>query len=314
MSAITTSVVIPAYNAEVFVAEAIRSVLAQTRGDLELIVVDDGSQDNTAAVVETFDDPRLTLLRGPNRGVANARNRGLEKAQGRYIAFLDADDVWAPTKLERQIQVLQEADAAACGCFMSYLTPTGRSFGRTGISIDAQSLSLVAAGKLMPFPMSSILFKRDVIEAESGFDPELDIHIPGQVEDIDLLSRIARKHSVIACNEILGGYRLHPQAASARSLASQRLGVRFIEARRHAEAQGKTLTWEEFLATYRPTLRRRRLDIAATKYRQAGLFAVERRYLRAIASFAASAAVAPGYAIPRLVKQAPWRKGADIQT
>ncbi len=95
------SVVIPAYNAAAFVGEAVASVLGQTRQPDEIIVVDDGSTDGTAALVRrTY--PSVIVLEQPNSGVSIARNNGLDAARGDWVAFLDADDVWAPTKLERQ--------------------------------------------------------------------------------------------------------------------------------------------------------------------------------------------------------------------
>lgn len=101
------SVVIPAYNAVRFLPDSIPSVLTQTWTDLELIVVDDGSTDGTAACVRTFDDPRIRLVSQANRGLAGARNGGIRAARGRYIAFLDADDLWHPEKLARHVQHLQ---------------------------------------------------------------------------------------------------------------------------------------------------------------------------------------------------------------
>ena len=98
-SAPTVSVVIPAYNVERFIAGAIRCVLDQTYTDFELIVVDDGGSDGSAAIAQSFDDPRLRLIRQRNRGLAGARNAGIRAARGRFIAFLDADDLWHPLKL-----------------------------------------------------------------------------------------------------------------------------------------------------------------------------------------------------------------------
>src|SRR5690242_3582884 len=98
----------PAYNSERFIAEAIESVLAQTYQDLELLVIDDASTDNTLKIVEEYsDDPRLRIVVQPcNSGPAAARNRATEMASGRYIAFLDADDTWTPVKLSRQIAAM----------------------------------------------------------------------------------------------------------------------------------------------------------------------------------------------------------------
>ncbi len=95
----TVSVVMPVYHVERFVGEAVRSVLAQTFEDFELIIVDDGGQDRSMAICESFDDPRIFIVRQKNRGLAGARNTGIAAARGQFIALLDSDDRWLPEKL-----------------------------------------------------------------------------------------------------------------------------------------------------------------------------------------------------------------------
>jgi glycosyltransferase involved in cell wall biosynthesis len=101
----TVSVVIPCYNAACFLHETLASVLRQTHPPLEVIVVDDGSTDNSAAIAESF-GPCVRVIRQKNQGESVARNRGIDEAKGDWIAFLDADDFWEPTKLERQLGVI----------------------------------------------------------------------------------------------------------------------------------------------------------------------------------------------------------------
>ncbi len=110
------SVVVPCYNYGRFVAEAIGSILAQTYQDFEVIVVDDGSTDNTPEVLRGITDPRVRVLRKENGGCASARNAGRELARGEFLTFLDADDLWRPTFLERQVAVL-DAEPEVSFCF-----------------------------------------------------------------------------------------------------------------------------------------------------------------------------------------------------
>lgn len=108
MSAPQFSVIIPAFNAEDFIGDALRSVYAQTVQDMEVIVINDGSSDGTLAVLEQVRDPRLRVVTLPNGGVSRARNCGIREARGEYVAFLDADDLWAPDHLEHAAEFFKE--------------------------------------------------------------------------------------------------------------------------------------------------------------------------------------------------------------
>jgi teichuronic acid biosynthesis glycosyltransferase TuaG len=122
-----------AHDAEAFIAETIASVQAQTLGDWELLVADDASSDRTTAIVAAAaaEDPRIRLIRlEPNGGVARARNEALAAAQGRFIAFLDSDDLWLPQKLERQVAFMQRQDAAVSYTGYRRIDETGRRIGR----------------------------------------------------------------------------------------------------------------------------------------------------------------------------------------
>lgn len=103
------SIIMPSYNTAEYIADSIRSILAQTYANWELIIVDDCSTDNTAEVVRSFDDPRIFFLKNEkNSGAAISRNYALREAKGKWIAFLDSDDIWVPERLEKQIRFMEE--------------------------------------------------------------------------------------------------------------------------------------------------------------------------------------------------------------
>ncbi len=103
------SVVMPVYNVERYVGDAVRSVLAQSHTDFELLIIDDGGQDNSIDVCRAFVDPRIRIITQENRGLAGARNTGIRNARGEFIAFLDSDDIWHREKLARHVAHLRQA-------------------------------------------------------------------------------------------------------------------------------------------------------------------------------------------------------------
>jgi glycosyltransferase involved in cell wall biosynthesis len=110
------SVLMPAYNSELYIAEAIESILSQSYQNIELIIFDDGSQDKTREVIEGFTDPRIVkILSDQNYGVVRARNEMIDKAQGQYIALMDADDIADRFRLEKQLRALQAGECDLCG-------------------------------------------------------------------------------------------------------------------------------------------------------------------------------------------------------
>jgi teichuronic acid biosynthesis glycosyltransferase TuaG len=127
---VTVSVIMPAYNAEAYIETAIRSVVAQTFTDWELIVIDDCSRDATVEIVENLacEDSRITLLRNEvNMGVSKTRNRGLDFARGSFVAFLDSDDVWYPEKLKVQLECLERTGADFAYCSYAIVNADGET-------------------------------------------------------------------------------------------------------------------------------------------------------------------------------------------
>ena len=134
--AVITSIIMPVFNAERFVAETLNSVLTQTFLDWELIIVDDCSTDNSVKVMQTFveQDSRIKLIElSGNSGAAIARNTAIEEVQGRYIAFLDGDDIWLPNKLEKQIAFMQVNDYPFSYAAYDKIDENGQVFGHIGV-------------------------------------------------------------------------------------------------------------------------------------------------------------------------------------
>lgn len=127
---VKVSVVIPVYNVEKYIAQTIESVLAQTYQDFEIIIVDDGSVDQTLAICQQFNEPRLQIIQQKNRGASSARNRGIRYSQGEYIALLDGDDKWLPEKLEHQVQHLEtRPELGVSFCRAAFMDDQGKPLG-----------------------------------------------------------------------------------------------------------------------------------------------------------------------------------------
>lgn len=200
------SVIIPTYNHARFVAQAIESVLAQTLPPQEIFVVDDGSTDDTHRVLKPFAN-RVCVVRQANRGVSAARNAGIELATGDLIAFLDADDIWFPTKLERQMERFEaNPEIGLVHCGTEEIDANGK---RIGQSVDG--MEGWVADDLLLFRRAVILgggsgamFSRASIDEVGEFDTGMSTSA-----DWDFHYRIARRYKVAFVTEVLLQYRLH---------------------------------------------------------------------------------------------------------
>jgi glycosyltransferase involved in cell wall biosynthesis len=201
------SVVLPVRNGERYLLEAIDSVLAQTFRDFELVVVDDGSTDGSAALVEAGKDPRLRLVRQAPLGLVEALRRGLAETTAPLVARMDADDVSLPTRLARQLEAIGE-EVALVGCGFEAIDAEGRPSGSWLLPADDGALRR----RLLlrnPFAHGSVVFRRQAFDSAGGYRADY-----GANEDYDLWRRVAREWRLAAVPEVLYRYREHPEAVT----------------------------------------------------------------------------------------------------
>ena len=201
------SVIIPLYNKAPYIAKAIESVLGQTYRDFEVIVIDDGSTDQSLEVAKTFENKSITIISQPNSGVSTARNNGVKIAKHPYICFLDADDWWHPTFLEemkRLITDFPDAGIYGSGYYIvkngkERIAPIGVPQGFERGIIDY--CEVYAKTLCMPLTSISVVIPKHIFDEEKGFKSQLKLG-----EDFDLWIRIALKHQVILVNKPLAYY------------------------------------------------------------------------------------------------------------
>ena len=203
------SVVIPVYNGERYLAEAMQSVLDQTYKNLELIVLDDGSTDRSAAIARGFDDARTRYLYQQNGGPSKARNAGVAAARGTFIAFLDSDDVWLPRKLERQVTYLEShKDVGAVYSWYEVLEPNG-SRRVCPASVNNDRFGIITTGYgLLP---SATALRREIFQKIGGFD---ETFTGFGYEDRELSLRLCEVTQFACLPEVLLLYR-HPENIGA---------------------------------------------------------------------------------------------------
>jgi glycosyltransferase involved in cell wall biosynthesis len=206
------SCVMAAYNTAGTILAAVESVLGQTWTDLELIIVDDGSTDETWSVLAGIRDARVVMLRQPHSGPSTARNRALAQARGEFVASIDADDIWLPRKLELQARALRERTDAAVAygwtdCVDADLRPAGTDERPT---FEGNVLEALLCRNFI-FCGSNTLIRRAALQEVGGFDETLEA-----AEDWELHTRLAAGHAFVAVPEVVVWYRRSPRSLSSR--------------------------------------------------------------------------------------------------
>lgn len=218
----TVSILIPTYNRENVIRKALDSALAQTYRKVQIVVVDDGSTDNTRDVIKSYGQD-IVYVYQKNRGIASARNTGLRHCTGDYIAFLDSDDYWLPQKLERQVAIFQdhpEYGMVACQCASIDAQGRFRQKNRPGRS----GWVLESLFRKNFIRTSAAVVTKACIEAVGPFDETLR-----ECEEYDLWLRIAARFQVGFINEPLAVYTDNPCGVSTDSLVGRLHRLRVLE-------------------------------------------------------------------------------------
>ena len=216
-------VLVPVFNAMATVESALRSILEQTVRDLRLVVVDDGSTDDTPAILDGLArrDPRVHVLRTPNRGIVAALNTGLAETRAPFIARHDADDIAFPERLERQLAFLDaHPDVVAVGCNVFHTDVDGARTGTTTrfrpvATGDPDYVPALEPYLIHPF----LLVRRAALVACGGYRHSF------HSEDADLYWRLCRQGGLANLPDFLGEYRLHAQSVSSRSIVNGRIAA-----------------------------------------------------------------------------------------
>ena len=245
------SVIIPAYNAEAFIEQTLKSVVQQTYPHLEILVVDDGSKDCTAAIVTEFaeKDPRIKFFQQQNKGVAAARNFAIARSSGKYIAPVDADDIWYPTKIERQVAALEYGGEKAAVAYTwsvsldekGNVVDAGPKWDLEGEVYQALVLRNFIGNASVP------LFRRSALDEAGFYNEKLREEDAQGCEDWDICLRCAEKFEYRVVQDYLVGYRCYSESMSYNHAAMGR-SYEFVMQevrRRHPEIEQRVYRWSK---------------------------------------------------------------------
>lgn len=206
------SVILPVYNGERFIEEAISSILTQTHSNLELIIINDGSTDRTLdLIVDNFDDERLKVFTTENQGIVGALNFGIEKARYQYIVRMDADDVSLPTRIECQLSYMIDNNLDVVGCNIYTINEKGNSVGSVDYP-ESNNKILSALPFFNPICHPSVIIRKSLFDKEGGYLQGFE-----GAEDFELWCRLSKNYLFGNCQNYLLKYRLTSGSLSRTS-------------------------------------------------------------------------------------------------
>ena len=210
------SVIMPVFNAEAFLNEAIDSILEQSLSNIELIIINDGSTDGSLEIIKSYIDKRIVLINQVNQGNSASRNNGIKTAKGNLIAILDADDIALKERLEKQANFLElHPDYVAIGSNAEVIDKEGNTIFFTKNLISNESI--IKALPTMPFIHSTIMFRKDAFYSAGQYP----LNLSNIAEDMILVNRISRFGKLANLPEVLVKYRIVPNSVSIRNIKQQ---------------------------------------------------------------------------------------------
>jgi glycosyltransferase involved in cell wall biosynthesis len=301
------SIVMPAFNAERFLPEAIESVLGQTWHDFELIILDDGSRDRTLEIAQSYAlrDSRVSVESHANMGIAATLNKGLALSTSEWVVQMHADDVMMPNRLERQLAfVAEHPELAAASSWIKHINAEGKVIARGNSPLITHEAvqKLFIANELIGVSHPACILRKSAVRAVGGYREQFRVN-----EDIDLWSRLLEHgYKILVQPECLLGYRIHVGSASiarARTIYQQVHWVKDCMLRRRRGEQ--EVSWPEFVCLRRNRpwyvrLNAERKDMAKVLYKAAAYQFGQRKYYLAVPTVIASMMLQPSYTIPQV--------------
>lgn len=305
----SVTVLMPVYNGAAYIREAVDSILNQTHDDFEFLIVNDGSTDSTAQILDelALQDARLRIVHQENRDQPATLNRGLALARNDWVAIIDHDDVCQPDRLELQLRaVAQHPTARVVGAFAHEISGDGRFIGSVALgptSIE-EFRALRAANEWITLVHSSVMLHRPTVLALGGYREEF-----GSAADSDLWSRVADDHDIISVPEYLVLYRIHLNSMSYKRFFEQQFVVRWIRACQDARRSGlpepsmqDQRAWEHGVLGVR-RLRILRYDWIMNLLRRRRLARFQRRQAQATMLFVAAMMLDPGRSLRKVARR-----------
>lgn len=304
------SIVLPAYNCCGFIARTIESVLAQTWRDFELIVIDDGSTDNTLEIVKQYAarDERIKVLTQANSGLAATLNRGIDIAANEWVFRMDNDDLMRPNRLERQMAfVTEHPELAVASSLIRHIDDENRVIGKDNSRLFTHEAvdKLVAANELIGFCHPAAVLRKSAVMAVGGYRKQF-----WPAEDIDLWNRLAEKgYKMLVQPEYLLDYRMHGKSASIAGARGAHQKLRWLKDCMIRRRTGQPeLDLESFLAVQRSAplltrINRERKDMAKILYKAAVSHYAQKRYVALAVKLLAAVSLQPGYVLRQVTSK-----------